>query len=82
MTIQTPIRIPAFNGCPAPDRGTDYCSAGGAELLAARIARTWALHGFKVKVWAEPAQGTARMGGSLGGVVHVVRSDLRNGMPR
>lgn len=82
MTIQTAIRVPSFNGTPAPDRKVDYCSAGGAKILAARIARIWELHGFKVKVWAEPVPGTAHIAGGQNGMLHIVKSDLLNGMPR
>lgn len=82
MTIQTIIRIPAFNGSPAPDRRYDALSYGGALMLAERIERMWRLLGYRVRTWVEPIPGMAKVGSLSGGPTYAVRSDMINGMPR
>lgn len=81
MNMQRPRRIPAFAAHAAAEIKTDYSSVGGAQILADRIARIWALHGHRVKTWVEPVSGTSGIGGSAT-IAYGVQSDLVNGLPR
>jgi len=82
MTVQSAITIPAFAAHPATDIKVDYLTEGGALILADRIKRMWQLRGAEVTTWVEMLPGTGKIGGSNAATLFVVRSDLRNGMPR
>lgn len=63
---------------PGPSRGkVDATTKSGAELIASRIVAAWLDAGERVKVWVEmqePAPGAFPR--------PVIRSNLKNGMPR
>ncbi len=62
----------------ARQRGpADACSIAGAEALAERIRRCWAVQGYDVEVWVE----NAGFHPSLRGAYATIRSNLVNGRP-
>ncbi len=62
----------------------DTFTLGGATRLANKIKRYWKQQGHEIAVWVEQTgYVTTEKDGSLTpGRVHVVRSNLVNGMPR
>lgn len=58
-------------------RYEDKLSRAGAESLVRKIRRYWGLKGKAVEVWVEAIESPDKKAGA----VHIVRSNLRNGVP-
>ncbi len=62
---------------PEMARHENRLTKDGAESLARKIRRYWASKGRVVDVWVE----TMPSPDNIGGAVHIVRSNLINGVP-
>jgi hypothetical protein len=67
--------------CPAPEKPTsaNFCSEGGAHVLAGRIKAAWKACGHDVRVIVEPAKGFLQTDKTA--VWTVRMPDLVNGLP-
>jgi hypothetical protein len=68
-------------------RGTpsrDLFLETGAQEIARRIRKKWAVQGWKVNVWVEPMQvpDSAQAKEGKTRKIYIVRSDMINGVPR
>ena len=56
--------------------GNSYVTEAGAQEIANRIRRYWAVRGKRIDIWVEPMAATKSQ------TIFVVRSDMVNGSPR